>query len=62
MQFDEKPFPLEAEFSDSGPVKSVNFGGALKSKRCTLRHTYNPDRHTHFFMKREDFLFFNIDF
>lgn len=33
MQFDEKPFPLEAEFPDPGPVESVNFSGALKFKR-----------------------------
>lgn len=47
MQFDKKPFPLKAEFSDPGPVESVNFGGALKFKRWTLRHICNPHRHTY---------------
>lgn len=40
MEFDKKPFPLEAEFTNPGPVESVNFGGALKFKRWTLSNTF----------------------
>lgn len=31
VEFDKKPFPLEAELSDPGPVEGVDFGGALQS-------------------------------
>lgn len=36
VEFDEEPFPLEAELSEPGPVESVDSGAALKSKRQTL--------------------------
>ena len=31
VEFDKKPFPLEAELSAPGPVEGVDFGGALQS-------------------------------
>lgn len=40
VEFDKKPFPLEAEFTDPGPVESVNFGGVLKIMRQTLCNTF----------------------
>lgn len=40
VEFDQKSFPLEAEFADPGPVEGINFGGALKFKRWTLRDTF----------------------
>lgn len=40
VEFDQKSFPLEAEFADPGPVEGINFGGALKFKRRTLSNTF----------------------
>lgn len=50
MEFDEKPFPLEAELSEPGPVESVDSGAALKPKRRTLSNgTRVIQTHTHAF-------------
>lgn len=50
MELDEKPFPLEAELSEPGPVESVDPGAALKSKRWMLSiDTHVIQTHTHTF-------------
>lgn len=50
VELDEKPFPLEAELSEPGPVESVDPGAALKSKRQMLSNdTRVIQMHTHAF-------------
>ena len=48
VEFDKKPFPLEAELSEPGPVESVDLGAALKFRRQTFaeEHICNLDART----------------